>query len=88
MKYYDSSCGILAFIVHDQNLLNSHISVSFVLDAIRTRYRISKHHYETFYKERIKETLAGCIYNVGVRKPKKQLIQQQTTAEDSTAIEQ
>ena len=55
------------------------------LDEVRTRYRISKHHYETFYKERLKETLAGCIYNVGIRKPKKTAAQQQkaTTMHDS-----
>ncbi|CAM4761733.1 unnamed protein product [Rotaria magnacalcarata] len=45
--------------------------------AIRTRYRITKHHYTTFYKERIQETLAGCLYNEGTRKTKKQPIQQQ-----------
>lgn len=43
----------------------------FYLEAIRVRYRITKFNYELFYKERIQETLAGCVYNEGTRKQKK-----------------
>ena len=48
----------------------------FLLEAIRTRYRVSKFHYSTFYKDHIQETLAGCLYNEGTRKPRQQAIQQ------------
>ncbi|UJR17709.1 hypothetical protein I4U23_004607 [Adineta vaga] len=44
--------------------------------AIRHRYRIGKHHYNIFYKERIQESLAGCLYNEGTRKPRKKAMQQ------------
>lgn len=40
------------------------------LEALRTRYRITKYHYIAFYKDRIQETLAGCLYNQGPRKLK------------------
>ncbi|UJR18431.1 hypothetical protein I4U23_005336 [Adineta vaga] len=46
--------------------------------AIRHRYRIGKHHYNIFYKERIQESLAGCLYNEGTRKPRKKAMQQQS----------
>ncbi|CAF3224831.1 unnamed protein product [Rotaria socialis] len=55
-------------------------------DAIRTRYRITKHHYTTFYKERIQETLAGCLYNEGTRKTKKQPIQQQQLHKENEIV--
>ena len=64
---------------------------SFNLDAIRTRYRISKHHYTTFYKDFIQDTLASCIYNEGTRKPKKQAMvhhQQQQRQDNSQQDEQ
>ncbi|CAM4978352.1 unnamed protein product [Rotaria socialis] len=54
--------------------------------AIRTRYRITKHHYTTFYKERIQETLAGCLYNEGTRKTKKQPIQQQQLHKENEIV--
>ncbi len=53
----------------------------FCLDAVRTRYRISKYFYSSFYKERIQETLSGCIYNEGTRKQKKQTMQVQAQNE-------
>ena len=43
---------------------------SITLDAIRTRYRIAKHRYDLFYKEKIQATLAACVYNEGTRKQK------------------
>ncbi|CAF1307834.1 unnamed protein product [Adineta ricciae] len=46
-------------------------------EATRHRYRISKHHYSSFYKERIQESLAGCLYNEGTRKQRRKAIQQQ-----------
>ncbi|CAF2040422.1 unnamed protein product [Rotaria magnacalcarata] len=55
-------------------------------DAIRTRYRITKHHYTTFYKERIQETLVGCLYNEGTRKTKKQPIQQQQLHKENEIV--
>lgn len=65
--------------------LNKFLDVKsfFPLDAVRTRYRITKHHYLSFYKDRIQETLANCVYNEGVRKPKRQAaIQQQKRQEE------
>ena len=43
-----------------------------ISEAVRTRYRIAKHSYELFYKERIQATLASCVYNEGRRKKKQQ----------------
>ena len=48
-----------------------------ILEALRSRYRVSRHHFTLFYKERIQETLAGCLYNEGQRKLKKPTDQQQ-----------
>ena len=50
---------------------------SSILEALRSRYRVSRHHFTLFYKERIQETLAGCLYNEGQRKHKKPTVQQQ-----------
>ena len=44
---------------------------SSILEAIQTRYRIAKYHYDCFYRERIQATLAGCLYNEGRRKLKR-----------------
>ncbi|CAF1667070.1 unnamed protein product [Didymodactylos carnosus] len=46
-------------------------------EAVRSQFRISKHHYPTFYKEIIQQTLADCLYNEGPRKEKRQTVQQQ-----------
>ena len=51
-----------------------------ISEALRSRYRVSKHHFTLFYKERIQETLAGCLYNEGQRKHKKPTDQQQPKA--------
>ncbi|CAF4317966.1 unnamed protein product [Rotaria sp. Silwood2] len=54
-------------------------------EAVRAQYRITKHHYTSFYKERIQVTLACCVYNEGVRKQKKQMMQQQQQIVQQTA---
>lgn len=59
-------------------MIDSHL---FNLDAIRTRYRIAKHRYDLFYKEKIQATLAACVYNEGTRKQKK--IKQTTEMTDA-----
>ena len=63
---------------------------SIVSDALRSRYRISKQHYTSFYKDIIQETLAGCLYNEGPRKKKKQVIEQQkqTASAQNSRLEQ
>ncbi|CAF1677132.1 unnamed protein product [Rotaria magnacalcarata] len=64
----------------DQNRFN------LLNDAVRTRYRISKHHYISFYKDRIQDSLANCLYNVGIRKKRKQKIQQQKDQQASQQL--
>jgi hypothetical protein len=58
-------------------LISSYCLLFFYLEAVQTRYRISKHHYGSFYKDRIQETLTGCLYNEGTRKSKKKATEQQ-----------
>ncbi|CAF2083183.1 unnamed protein product [Rotaria magnacalcarata] len=64
----------------DQNRFN------LLNDAVRTRYRISKHHYISFYKDRIQDSLGNCLYNVGIRKKRKQKIQQQKDQQASQQL--
>lgn len=54
------------------SFLQKYFSVFLFLDAVRTRYRISKHHYTSFYKDRIQDTLANCLYNEGTRRNRRQ----------------
>jgi hypothetical protein len=60
-----------------------------ITEAIRTRYRISKYHYHSFYKERLQSTLAACLYNEGQRKSKKQAIQMENEmiTEEPSAVQ-
>ena len=75
-----------------ENLSFSHLTNRFrfvISEAIRTRYRIAKFHYHSFYKERIQSTLAACLYNEGQRKSKKQATQMEneTIQEEPSAVQ-
>ena len=58
-----------------------------VLEAVRTRYRIARHLYDSFYKDRIQCTLANCLYNEGQRKKKKEIPTDKPVSEQRTSLD-